>query len=775
MNPSNRTPDLKVLSKTHSNCVSNAYLRCTQTASYKKYGIIASCSHLKRFITAMRYHELLTAAKGREKGDALFTDFCGASYPCFLDDYIHFMRRHSDDLEAIKIDAHEKFGLANCAISHCKVQRRHSRRRGCEKCSESGKDEHFYGDVMASAHFVLQHLHDHGLRTIATAPNTAEHKTTEQKDDDDNELECEDVEFAAKAAQIAQSKKMCGAELGASNKFTIQIGGEGGAAEQNGKGKTDKRTLFMDAFRAFLGAHSDPRSERVLALLSAEHFDSDSVHSDLALDAGNLASDIEALRTDLRGFLRDFGIDARSFSTGFAFQYHAYYSKEENADDFEKEQYINNKHDFGGHSLSALFVRAHFESIKAEVLSSGFVSAAEFGESVVAKAKRYFESADCKAIKCKEGKYRDSLHFGIPYKAKLRVEHLHALFLYTDFSALSTAFSSSFRVVYRGESLKSIKARNGRFHHFAKHLKELVMYFGVCGEGDREMQWKNQSRGPFYCGMSAVLNIPQFAIRLNGPTSTSLHIEVAMRFGGVEGMIIQLNNEEFPAHSERHIDCDWLSAFPEESERLWMGGRFMLNLETVRVIETKNSYRRFLHAFHLFDAMLCGGREGQKVTKTDVRIVRGAVSENLGIKSNGYHSFVNDTFHHFCARKTQIVLNLWRLDERVNNKEFVSLVMNEVKAREYSDVSDDDVNLFKPVLFELFGNVQELVVKAEDGRDQYAFNLESLAQFAFPKSLRRMNIKGKWLEDAFTDSVKQYYQERGWSAECLRSDLKLLR
>ena len=124
------------------------------------------------------------------------------------------------------------------------------------------------------------------------------------------------------------------------------------------------------------------------------------------------------------------------------------------------------------------------------------------------------------------------------------------------------------------------------------------MYFGV--------DYDDESRGPFYCGMSVVLNIPQFAIRLNGPTSTSLHIEVAMRFGGTQGMIIQLNNEGENAEDERHFDCEWLSAFPEESERLFMGGRYPLQLETVRVVETNNNYRRFLRAFHLFDCMLSG-------------------------------------------------------------------------------------------------------------------------------------------------------------------------
>ena len=133
--------------------------------------------------------------QGDEKGSALFAELCAAAYPMFLDDYIHFMRRHSDDAEAIKSDAHEKFGLTNCSISKCKVRRRDSRKRGGEgegaKNKGDGEEKHFYGDVMASAHFVLQHLHEHGLRTISTVPNTErKNDYVQDEDEDDNEMEC---------------------------------------------------------------------------------------------------------------------------------------------------------------------------------------------------------------------------------------------------------------------------------------------------------------------------------------------------------------------------------------------------------------------------------------------------------------------------------------------------------------------------------------------------------------------------------------------------------
>merc|ERR1712087_1103844 len=90
-------------------------------------------------------------------------------------------------------------------------------------------------------------------------------------------------------------------------------------------------------------------------------------------------------------------------------------------------------------------------------------------------------------------------------------------------------------------------------------------------------------------------------------SSTSLHMEVAMRFGGTRGMMVQIDNSESGmGQYERHFACEWLSAFPEETERLFMGGRNRVELESVRIVETKNNYGRFMGAFHLLDCMLSG-------------------------------------------------------------------------------------------------------------------------------------------------------------------------
>ena len=110
------------------------------------------------------------------------------------------------------------------------------------------------------------------------------------------------------------------------------------------------------------------------------------------------------------------------------------------------------------------------------------------------------------------------------------------------------------------------------------------------------------------------------------------------------------------------------------------------------------------------------------------------------------------------------------------NADFVSLVMNEVKARNYRDVSEDSVNLFREMLFTLFRNVRQMVIAADGyGADGYPFSLQRMLLYAVPRSLRRVTVQGRWLQDAFTDSVQQMCRDQGWQAVLGGRQLELYR
>ena len=143
----------------------------------------------------------------------------------------------------------------------------------------------------------------------------------------------------------------------------------------------------------------------------------------------------------------------------------------------------------------------------------------------------------------------------------LSFDRLISIILYTDYTDLSSSFSSTFRKSTVFEPRQATKQRHKKYYWLSKLLRETVSIYGKrnsFGEG---------LLGPFYCGMSTVMTMPEFAIKLLSPTSTSVHIEVAMKFSGEEGCIIEFNNEGGMATKVKGLDVSWLSRYKEEDER----------------------------------------------------------------------------------------------------------------------------------------------------------------------------------------------------------------
>ena len=782
----NVSQGLTVLQGTKSGCY------VTRKSRDNAVDIVKQCDHLSRIVEALKYYSLLMNAKKLDEGKRLFSDFCDEYYPQFLNDYIHLTTVHSDDLQAIHEDMKTNFAFKGCEMKNCKLERRESKKRGGKGHVAGGyySFKHFYTDTMANIHFLMYHLRDCGLRTMHTSRPTATSATATLPAPDDQDLtECTDHEFLSKVKEIAKTQKESGSVLGTTKKFTIATGDENDAdggnkgvfsltTSKRGVVSTipDSKCTFIDDLYAFI---IDKCGKDGLALaLARDDYDTESVEADMALFEENQRCNMlfiaqQSLRTvdAVRSFIRNYHISKASFSTGFSFQYHPYY-KDVDAEQFELEQSSWNQTDLGGASIADLYVEPRYKSMKAELLASKFLGTADFQEFLVDKGRKYMDTARCRSIR---SIYTDDpLHFDIDGQSPLKDHHIYSLLAYTDFSELCTDFSSTYRAAYPGESLKLIKTRNSKYYHTARHLKELVQYFGLRGLHDRVS-------GPFYCGMGVVLNLPQFSIRLYGPTSTSTHIEVAMRFSGTNGTIIQLNNQGSSGQLESFFDCHWVSAFPEESERLMMGGRYKLEMESVRIIETGDNYSKFMRAFHLFDCMLSGDWPyGAAVRNADIRVVKASINERLDIKRNGYAEYVNNTFHLFCERKTQLILNLCEMDRDIANETFVSIIMKPLRQQGASRMQLNNNNIFKPVVFRLFPNVQEIIMYTTGNFERaYSFNIlkffrHYLCLSPLSKALKKIQLidrKFKWLKQVFHDEMTQYAEERAWDLEFKSTDL----
>ena len=151
-------------------------------------------------------------------------------------------------------------------------------------------------------------------------------------------------------------------------------------------------------------------------------------------------------------------------------------------------------------------------------------------------------------------------------KKPISRSHLISIILYCDYSSLCSSFSGSFRKLFPFETLKAIKKRNKKYAIWSKTLKETVKNYGqYYYQGNGLL---DKLIGPFYCGMSVVLNMSQFQMYLLSPTSTSVQFSVATKFSGTRGMILEMNNDKGSSQQYlKGMDCSWISRFREEDER----------------------------------------------------------------------------------------------------------------------------------------------------------------------------------------------------------------
>ena len=175
----------------------------------------------------------------------------------------------------------------------------------------------------------------------------------------------------------------------------------------------------------------------------------------------------------------------------------------------------DNINDYGGHSIKSLYVRQKYASFKEEILTH--IDLKKYSEQVQLKAQTYAKTTIARQT-CATDEDND-LHYGIKEGTPLSMQNLMALILYCNCTKLSRTFSATFRCIVPAEPLFSVKSRNREYWWWSKILRETVEYFGSNRYGRNYGGEHYASKGPYYCGMSELLSVSEFNIRLNAPVS----------------------------------------------------------------------------------------------------------------------------------------------------------------------------------------------------------------------------------------------------------------
>eukprot|EP01084_Bolivina_argentea_P261910 442778_1 len=603
---------------------------------------------------------------------------------------------------------------------------------------------------MDSVHFYLCHCYDIGIRTKAEGTEPREESNEEEKNNNDKYF---DAAFSKLNEMVTKrhsvTKPFERFSTTKNNKFAIKL--------KESENETNDETTGLDEI--YLGLKiqkvSNTNIRKLQQFILCQEYETDTFEYDLALRGGNISQWIQNYDAmeKIQNFLSSTKYSVTSFSIGLRFYYWDYYKtiKQLGSDE---DWWKYNFNDHSGYAVHDLFITPRYNSFKEEISNYRYISFKEYADLVVVKVNIYMISKMAKqSCVPHDPMYRDSVipyrkHYGKKEGDPMMFSYLLALVLHCDFSDLCTDFNTTFRKVSRFEALGSVKSRHQMYYWFAKYLREVVECYGRCSYGDsrgnfvdQETGYDNNISGPFYTGMSVVLKMSGFNMRLCSPTSVSMHIEVATKFAGREGMILQLNNSSAATYRYlRGFDVSWISVYKEENERLFVGGYYYMKLESVRIRDTKQNFEEFVHRLHYLDNMLTGGRQrNDKLDTRDISMMKRLLNNDFTSIDN----YICDTFATFLQSKKCIILDLHELsyvDHTIRN-----LIMHDLDESNDKREDNDVTNLLRTELLMKFENVQTVIIISTHplGTISYSLGMISLLQMIKSASLDRVIVKAE--------------------------------
>eukprot|EP01083_Nonionella_stella_P189925 703451_1 len=722
-----------------------------KSCDYCNGGDIAKCIAFQRISTGLKYYSLFDI-ENNKNDEEIFTHFINDVYPLreMHNDYTHIIRKHQHQIQDIKQLLIAQGVFEECNLSNCAFTTRHHAREEKEE-SEDTLDPslNLAKQRFDSLHFYFFHLFECGLRS------TRKDHDDEMKDGDEAAIDrykCVDDDFSQLITRMnaTQAKTEGFRRLKNNNKFNLKANAH--ASNQ------DRELLFVDHMmkNAMLATSYDDLKDILLVfkyVVDEEQYDTDAIQFDTSKANGNICGRIpnETCVSSIKDTVDTAQLHSSSFSIGFRFYYWPFYKDKKQVP--VKEQYGGNVDDHGGYDMSELFVEQKYSSFKEEIAQYAHLNMMQYHKKVVVKANSYKDTDIVKQTK--QGKFLTcKLHYDIAVGSILEYEHLVSVILYTDFNELSADFSASFRKASAFEPISLVKKRNRKYWWLSKMLREAVECFGCCRY---ERDTNPGLSGPFYCGMSCVMVIPEFNIRLYSPTSTSRQIEIALKFSGANGMVLQLNNMSSGENDRlRAFDCSWISRYPGEDERLFFGGFYRIKLDTVRIRKTTQNFHESVAAMYYLDAILTGSYGIDKLPKNKTNKIYLSALLNRSKKDARIDPYIYDTFEGYIKHKKQIILDLHRLSNDKVDKDILDLILYPLGKGKGERDDEDTTNLLREETVQIFKYTEKIFISSGWLRSQYPLSMSGLLCLVKQTSWEQITVKAvkrRWNKDSWISSL----------------------
>eukprot|EP01084_Bolivina_argentea_P201714 344759_1 len=373
-------------------------------------------------------------------------------------------------------------------------------------------------------------------------------------------------------------------------------------------------------------------------------------------------------------------ISVGQYSFGQRLYYWEYYKNKNEKDPFNP-----------GYKYCDWYINKKYDTFKMEILNK--IDINKFNHTRYKATQLLKHSKSLKQIQS-----REISAYEIKMKQTLSYDYLMSVIFYTDYTELSSNFSSTFRKI-SSETDESMKKRNSYYCNWSRLLVTTVHAFGSrlnCPYG------KSERIKALYHGVS-FMYFNAFAARFCSPTSTTPHFEVAAMFANQDedGLVLTLNNcpDDYPFY----FNASLVSRFGVEDERLFIAGSGdgstnagILRFLSVRNLNSGDDYSTAIQALSLFDVIVSAKTIPQERHYDRLHQLYQVIRDLIDGKGN-YPQYIVEIFKRF-----------------TNSKKFIQINLHDVHryASAFSDIFVDDFDVESLFQFDkickIFINCQEI-------------------------------------------------------------------
>eukprot|EP01083_Nonionella_stella_P303840 1053224_1 len=231
---------------------------------------VHKCKYTTRIIAALNHYLSLNLIHNESDRVAL-VEYCTETHQSLLDDFIHIIETHNDELQDIAKLMMAEHQFRPCNIKNCLLLVRHYRDRNQPNESNDHSDEKFilYRDILDGIHCHLVHLYDIGLRVNA--------ESTEAMDsNDDAHVPYFDKEFSNVCKIIRDKNKKLSIITGVHNRFDHNKFNISTIQKNEG--------TFTDGVSKYVRVNnmlSEWQIYRLESIFMVDEYDSDAIHEDI--------------------------------------------------------------------------------------------------------------------------------------------------------------------------------------------------------------------------------------------------------------------------------------------------------------------------------------------------------------------------------------------------------------------------------------------------------------------------------------------------------------